>query len=70
MPLAKVKPAAHKKTEKNHMESSNSLPSPENDTTKEKGKAINGSRKIVNEVDESYSDGSGGGFEATEQVTD
>ena len=36
----------------------------------EKQKTVNGSQKIVNEVDESYSDGSGGGFEATEQVTD
>ena len=33
-------------------------------------KSLNGSNKIVNSVDEAYSDGSGGGFEATEQVND
>jgi hypothetical protein len=33
-------------------------------------KIVNDSKKIVNSTDESYSDGSGGAFEATEQVND
>ncbi len=33
-------------------------------------KIVNDSKKIVNTTDESYSDGSGGAFEATEQVND
>jgi len=67
-----VKPAAHK----NHAADKggkvdNVVVRPINTNGKKTTeKVVNESDKIVNAVDESYSDGSGGGFEATEQVND
>ena len=66
-----VKPHAHKKDKKEDDENTaETQPGNATITGNENEKAVNGSRKIVNSVDESYSDGSGGGFEATEQVNE
>ena len=66
-----VKPHAHKKVIKQDAKDiENPQAAKTTFTDNENEKAVNGSRKIVNNVDESYSDGSGGGFEATEQVND
>ena len=67
-----VKPPAHKNHAADKGDDSDNPPatSTVGATNKEAAKALNGSSKIVNEVDESYSDGSGGGFEATEQVNE
>jgi len=68
-----VKPPAHKHGDKKKDAAPNPPVQSTNDGAAEKKDAersVNGSRKIVNNVDESYSDGSGGGFEATEQVND
>jgi len=71
-PAEQVKPPTHK----NHAadKGNDADNAPETSTSpavkRDNEKALNGSRKIVNSVDESYSDGSGGGFEATEQVND
>ena len=46
------------------------LPQQGNGIASKGGKIVNDSKKIVNSTDESYSDGSGGAFEATEQVMD
>ncbi|HWB24671.1 MAG TPA: hypothetical protein VG738_04285 [Chitinophagaceae bacterium] len=69
-PAKQVKPAADKNT-KNDKVNNNSTPiAPVQEKKTGDEKILNGSRKIVNETDESYSDGSGGGFEATEQVNE
>lgn len=68
-----VKPPAHKDGSKQENDAPTPPAQSSNNTVAERKdaeKALNGSRKIVDGVDESYSDGSGGGFEATEQVND
>lgn len=68
-----VKPPAHKDAAKKEDDAPNPPAQTINNSAEEKKdaeRAVNGSRKIVDGVDESYSDGSGGGFEATEQVND
>jgi len=68
-----VKPPAHKHGDKKEDAAPNPPAQLTNNSVAEKKdaeKSVNGSRKIVDGVDESYSDGSGGGFEATEQVND
>lgn len=68
-----VKPPAHKQQSEKEPAAPNPPAQSINNSAAEKKeaeKSLNGSRKIVDGVDESYSDGSGGGFEATEQVND
>ncbi len=66
-----VKPHAHKKDKDSTQKNADYDPqTDEQASSKDAEKFLNGSRKIVNSIDESYSDGSGGGFEATEQVND
>lgn len=70
-----VKPPAHHNTAADKGDDSDNPPVTSNAGTmpksnKDTENALNGSNKIVNSVDETYSDGSGGGFEATEQVNE
>jgi len=69
-PIEQVKPHAHSQDKEDEVEKVIIEQPAKTTVPVEKQKTVNGSQKIVNEVDESYSDGSGGGFEATEQVTD
>ncbi len=69
-PVEQVKPPAHKQDDKADAPETTIVQQPAKASTGKQEKTVNGSDKIVNSVDESYSDGSGGGFEATEQVND
>jgi len=69
-PIEQVKPHARKQNKEDEAEKVIIEQPAKTTVPVEKQKTVNGSKKIVNEVDESYSDGSGGGFEATEQVAD
>lgn len=70
-PIEQVKPHAHKTVEKDEAPEQVIVQQPvKTPVSGEQEKTLNGSNKIVNSVDESYSDGSGGGFEATEQVNE
>ena len=74
-PTEQVKPHAHKQDDDHNGDKNANekivVQQPAKTTSGGAGdKTVNNSNKIVNSVDESYSDGSGGGFEATEQVND